>query len=255
MRFSADFVFSGKGPYQIPICYRKPFVRMIKGILRENLLYDKLYENPRANKGFTFGIGVREIESYGDKKNLCMVFNEPRVSFCFSASNPDIFNSVMEGMKKSENIRGLFSQNILMENLNVHERVQFEKNEVVFKTLSPVSARKMMIGESEKNAVSRNDYILPGESDFEEVLLFSLLSRLKHMPMKPGEVKITLKNRGRGVEVPVRCGKKEKMLYIPGFKGNLKVKAPAPVLELIYDEGLGAHRSYGFGMVEVAKSV
>jgi CRISPR/Cas system endoribonuclease Cas6 (RAMP superfamily) len=169
---------------------------MIKGILRENLLYDKLYENPRANKGFTFGIGVREIESYGDKKNLCMVFNEPRVSFCFSASNPDIFNSVMEGMKKSENIRGLFSQNILMENLNVHERVQFEKNEVVFKTLSPVSARKMMIGESEKNAVSRNDYILPGESDFEEVLLFSLLSRLKHMPMKPG--------KGSGSSGPLR---------------------------------------------------
>ena len=34
-------------------------------------------------------------------------------------------------------------------------------------------------------------------------------------------------------------------------KKAIKIKAPAPVLQLIYDAGIGAKRSQGFGMLEI----
>ena len=36
-----------------------------------------------------------------------------------------------------------------------------------------------------------------------------------------------------------------------GTSGIIKIKVPIDVLQLIYDAGLGAKRSQGFGMLEV----
>jgi CRISPR-associated endoribonuclease Cas6 len=38
---------------------------------------------------------------------------------------------------------------------------------------------------------------------------------------------------------------------IEATSGTIKIKAPANVLQLIYDAGLGAKRSQGFGMLEI----
>ena len=40
---------------------------------------------------------------------------------------------------------------------------------------------------------------------------------------------------------------------IEASAGIIRIKAPVPVLHLIYDAGIGAKRSEGFGMLEIIK--
>jgi CRISPR/Cas system endoribonuclease Cas6 (RAMP superfamily) len=47
------------------------------------------------------------------------------------------------------------------------------------------------------------------------------------------------------------CDSKEEL--IEASAGIIRIKAPVPVLHLIYDAGIGAKRSEGFGMLEIIK--
>jgi CRISPR-associated endoribonuclease Cas6 len=42
-----------------------------------------------------------------------------------------------------------------------------------------------------------------------------------------------------------------KPLKFPGFQGKIKLNAPSSVLRLLYQAGIGARRSQGFGMVDI----
>jgi len=40
---------------------------------------------------------------------------------------------------------------------------------------------------------------------------------------------------------------------MPATKGIFKIKSKPEILQMIYDIGLGVHRSQGFGMMEVVR--
>jgi len=136
---------------------------------------------------------------------------------------------------------------------NLEQQKNFRGSEAVFKTCSPIIVRNT-------DASGKSwGYITSEAPEFEDKLYHSVKSMCKVLLEGTPELKrndfsagwirssIVRMNHYRNKDAS-QDSKKE---LIEATTGAIKIKAPANVLQLIYDAGIGAKRSQGFGMLEI----
>jgi len=121
--------------------------------------------------------------------------------------------------------------------------------EMCFKTMSPICLKF-------KNEDGKTDYLIPTEERAKEVILYGLKERYKALYKEPlagdfpfeftpigdcKEKKITIKS-GTDAQNKVR-----------GYQCKFKIRAPLPLMKIMYESGIGQQCSQGFGCVREGK--
>jgi CRISPR-associated endoribonuclease Cas6 len=256
MRFSVEILLIGDKAV-IPSDYRRNILSLIKEAINPNQtgtdIYEKYYiKEARKMKPFTFSVNFITDAAHNEKGFLCL--SEPWLNLHFSASDPVFLIYVYNGLVQLKKDYPLFpGLKAKIGHFNLEHQKTFNGSETIFKTCSPILVR-----DTDASGKSRG-YITADKMEFEDRLYHSVKSMSKvlldgALELKRNDFAAELMNF-RTVRIShytnkdaTRDSKKE---LIEASTGTIKIKAPTNVLQLIYDAGIGAKRSQGFGMLEV----
>jgi CRISPR-associated endoribonuclease Cas6 len=172
----------------------------------------------------------------------------------FSASDPvfliHVYNGLVQLRKDYPLFPGLKAR---VERFNLEQQKQFQCGEMLFKTCSPIIVRDT------NNSGRSSRYITSASEVFEDKLYHSVRSMSKVLLDDAPELWRddfsaeftnfkTVRISHYTKKGAPRDGRRE---LIEATAGTIRIKAPAPVLQLIYDAGVGAKRSQGFGMLGI----
>ena len=256
MRFAVEVLLSG-GKLIIPTDYRRNMLSLIKEAINPGQsgseIYEKYYvKEARKIKPFTFSVNFKTDDTDSEKGRIRL--SEPNLNLFFSASDPVfliyVYNGLVQLKKDYQLFPGLKAKVV---RFNLEQQKNFRGSEAVFKTCSPIIVRN-----TNASGKSRG-YITSEAPEFEDKLYHSVKSMCKVLLEGVPELKrndfsaewirssTVRMNHYRNKDAS-QDSKKE---LIEATTGAVKIKAPANVLQLIYDAGIGAKRSQGFGMLEV----
>lgn len=222
----------------IPRNYGIGFISLIKKLIEvtDLLLFYDYYEKHKL-KPFTFGVYFPNLKGNdGDKIN---VGNKAVLNFSTSSFQlaTNIYNGFLKVGKHFWQNNGS-SVTFIPLKAFLHQQKTITKNEHWFKTLSPFLINNL--GDS-------NEFLLPGEDGFIEGIEFSLNECAKEFLGMNENVDFEFE--------PIAM--KRKVIYhyqkMPTNIGVFRLKAPPEILQMVYDIGIGVHRSQGFGMLEVVR--
>jgi len=235
MRITLDYEIS---PGVIPKNYGRGFISLIKKLIEESdpLLFNGYYKQ-HSLKPFTFGTYFPQLQ--GNENDMLKVGETVKVNFSTSSIQlaTNIYNGFIKTPKHYWRNNG---SSITFKPVKafLNKQITITKNEHVFKTLSPFLVS--YLGES-------NEFLLPGEEGFIEGLQFSLNECAKEFLGVNQNIELEFE--------PVNM--KRHVIYhykkMPSNKGIFRIKAEPKILQMIYDIGIGVHRSQGFGLLEVVK--
>lgn len=276
MRFSCK-IFIEKNTV-IPNDYRRYLLSLIKETIKNSSnvgadFYKKFYENNNnIQKPFTFSAYFPIKKEESESK-----FDGDFFNFYFSTNNYEFLMRVYNGLlainKSKENDFELFGSKIKdIKNFYPIPEKRFDKNEVIFKTLSPFLVRSTENGDyylypdnvriqtkdPSKNLSqykywkNSNTFIDDFKKSLSKLVQNELSSENNEKLLEDINVELL-----DAVVVPILHGSANKeheySMTFPGIKGKLKIKTNPEVLKLFYDIGIGARRSEGFGMLEVVE--
>jgi len=235
VRLLIDYEIS---PDVIPKNYGRGFISLIKKLIEETdpLLFNEYY-NQHKLKPFTFGTYFPQLQgNEGDKLKVGEI-----VKLNFSTSSIQLITNIYNGFLKVKEHKWQSngsSINFKPIRAFLQPNKKIDSEEIVVKTLSPLVVNNL--GES-------NKFLLPNEEGFLEGLEFSIrkcaIEFLDDTSNFPFEFEV--KNW------------KRRVLYhyekLPATIGVFTIKSKPEILQMIYDVGLGVHRSQGFGLLEVMR--
>jgi CRISPR-associated endoribonuclease Cas6 len=242
----------------IPSDYRRNILSLIKEAINPNQastdIYEKYYvKEARKMKPFTFSVSFITDTAHNEKGFLCL--SEPWLNLHFSASDPVFLIYVYNGLVQLKKDYPLFpGLKAKAGHFNLEQQKIIRDHEVRFRTFSPILVRDT--GEGRKT----QDYLTVESPVFMDRLYHSV--RYMCSKLLDGDYKLARNDfsaefiNSKTVRInhyykdkdALRDSKKE---LIEATTGTIKIKAPANVLQLIYDAGIGAKRSQGFGMLEI----
>jgi len=243
MRFNTNIFLSANESCRISKQYRKKFISLIKQALNsensDSDIFQKYYGNKKQNmaKPFTFSVQI-PIQGMEEKE---FILGGNCMRFYFSSSDPAFLITVYNGLAGLKDFSPFAGYKIHVRNFYLQKDKNFNSDEMVFKTLSPVIVRDI-------NQKKGQGFIGFDNENFQEQLFYSMKNMCLNFISKDYEL------QKEQVEImPVKC-KTDIINHYGGeigTSGIFKIKAPKEVLKLIYDAGLGVKRSQGFGMLEV----
>jgi CRISPR-associated endoribonuclease Cas6 len=222
---------------------------ILQSMLYKNLpkqLSDFLHDigffyNKRQFKLFTFSKIKSEhfilIRKNGKVVNI--KYKTPIIIYLSSAIGDFTKNWGETFIKKNKIFLG--RNQLYLESIEVLQNPTF-KEEMEIKTLSPITVYKTF--ENEKKYYR---YYSPSEPEFQELIKENLRKKYEiitgeKIPEFPIEIQ------------PIKTKKvlfKYKDFPIEAYEGTFKIKTNPELFKKVYDAGLGAKNSQGFGMVEV----
>ncbi|MFZ5948366.1 MAG: CRISPR-associated endoribonuclease Cas6 [Stygiobacter sp.] len=233
MRITLDYEIT---PDVIPKNNGRAFISLIKKLIQETdpLLFNDYY-NQHKLKPFTFGTYFPQLQ--GNENDKLKVGNIVKLNF--STSSIQLATNIYNGfIKTPEHFWRNNGSSITFKPLKafLNKQTIITKSEHWFKTLSPFLISNK--GES-------NEFLLPSEDGFIEGLQFSLNECAKEFLGIDEKVEFEFE----------QINMKRHVIYhykkMPTNKGVFRMKAEPAILQMIYDIGIGVHRSQGFGMLEV----
>jgi len=244
----------------IPPNSRQSICHLIKCALEKSnlLLKDKLYkENINAVKPFTFSTYFPFEVNNILKKPFSIIFSSNDYEFLIS-----IYNGLLE-LNKSKNKIKLFGSDWSVERFLLLPEKNISSNKVTFKTLSPFLVRDPDNGDlylyPEGIQIQTKDEGKNGDHwpYWKKVQLADYIDALKKSLESLTNSQISSISLSKNSIVPILHGSGNQdhrfSMTFPGMKGMLEIEASPEVLKLIYDLGIGARRSEGFGMLEVVE--
>lgn len=235
MRITLDYEIS---PDVIPKNYGRGFISLIKKLIEntDQLLFNDYY-NQHKLKPFTFGTYFPQLQ--GNENDKLKVGNVVIINF--STSSIQLATNIYNGfIKTPEHYWRNNGSSITLKPLKafLNKRTTIIKNEHWFKTLSPFII---------SNEGESNEFLLPGEDGFMEGLQFSLNECAKEFLGVDEKIEFEFE----------AVNMKRHVIYhykkMPTNKGIFRMKAEPEILQMVYDIGIGVHRSQGFGLLEVVK--
>lgn len=240
MRFSVELLLQNES---IP----KDKNRIILSLLKHNFnsynkdYYLKLYEEiPTNKKDFTFSLFMKDCKFLRNE----IIIPDKKILLNFSTysikEGVTFYNSFLQNKGLDHKI----NNNVLkVGKINlIRERV-VKSDEVLFKTLSPISIREHNGDNKTTWYHSLNDikgkeiFIKNFEYQFNDVFENDRMSDIRELEIE------VLRNK----EVKV----KHYDIEILGNIGILRIKGKPYILDYIYKAGVGSQRSTGFGMVDL----
>jgi len=201
------------------------------------------FYNGRRFKLYTFSkIQSPHFKIYKDTKRIS--FKTPITIFISSTVN-EITRSLGETFLKKDIIK-LGKNELYLEEIEILTNPKIENTEIKIKTLSPITAYQTFEKENNRKFYK---YYNPSQPQFNELIKENARKKYEILTGKnvnkedfPFEIK------------PLNTKKtliKYKNFMVEGYDGEFLVKTKPEILKTIYDAGLGAKNSQGFGMIEV----
>lgn len=251
----------------IPSDYRKYISAMIKEAFKLsgedgiNFLQTKICENKRQ-KPYTFSVYF-PVKEYKDK---FIILRENYFNFNFSSFDYEYLLRIYNGLLKLRNGYKVFNDQAEVESFNLFLKPDYTFNdEVVFKTLSPFLVpdkenhyyyviKGLLNGKKFKYAkeVENNELIKALKENIKNILKMKndisekdILKLVDEMEINFIELNLSPALHG--------SNRSKFTVTLPAMKGKIKIKSKPEILKFLYDAGIGARRSQGFGMLEVVK--
>lgn len=240
-----SFQFELSKPH-LPKDYRRGFASIIKDALSraDKNLYNFYYTGTYKLKPFTFSVYFPQGSDLEEEK--FQVGNQAVLKF--STSDNRLAATLFNGMLYlRNNPYPLFDNEVKLISMFLHPPKKIESDKAKFKLIG-----NMLV--TNKNChihVNGNQYdiyLSPDEEGFDEGLRFLIKEQINKFlgidysfPFEYEFIKETIK------VVPVWHYNQ----WNKSIKGEIEIKSHPRVLQLLYDTGIGARRSQGFGMLEV----
>ncbi len=243
MRLKLVFQNPSSPAITLPIHYNEIlqafFYRSLPGELAEFLHEIGFFYNNRKFKLFTFSkIFSRKLKH--TEKNI--VFSSPITVYLSSVIN-------YLGTKWGENL--IMNEDIkLGENKLQLQSIQVLKppvisEKVIIKTLSPIAVYRTV----EENG-KKTQYYFPENLEFQKLIKENVRKKYHLITGKKLDNFIfEIKPAGKTRIVPL----KYKNFFIKASEGTFQIHTRPEILKTIYDAGLGAKNSQGFGMIQILK--
>lgn len=239
----------------MPVDYRRVFVSILKNAFSSvgEDVYNELYGRPKV-KPFTFSVylpGAKFEENriwIGKDRLITLNF-----STCFTNIGAMFYNGMIKNKENGFKYKGS-DDGVYFQLVSVILRTErkIESDKVWFKTLSPLVVRKHIGGEKQKD-----EYLVLNRDNlkmFEKQLNINMEPVFSEFMNKVYPLKISIVNDKAIKTIPVKIANDEgKIGYIKANLGKFILSGNPDALNFVYKVGLGARRSYGFGMLEVVK--
>lgn len=243
MRLKADFKMSTDWLVKD---YRSIFMALIKSVFMkyDPVLYANLYgteeQKRKVNKPFTFSVRFPQYKGIEGNKMLC----GNKLSLLFSSDEETLVSAFYNGLRAKQKITIGENYPVIfeLEYINLLPFKQINTNKVLFKTISPI-----LVNDKGSNL----NYLSPTRPEFTKAFkeVIALQANYFHIPCSDEMIEFEIDE------------KKLKILPLSHYNqtmtswlGEFVLEAPANVLQLVYDTGIGVRRSQGFGMLEIVKT-
>lgn len=240
-----SFQFELSKPH-LPKDYRRGFASIIKDALSraDENLYNFYYTGTYKLKPFTFSVYFPQGSDLEEDK--FQVGNQAVLKF--STSDNRLAATLFNGMLYlRNNPYPLFDNEVKLISMFLHPPKKIESDKAKFKLIGNmlVTNKNCHI---DVNGNQYDIYLSPDEEGFDEGLRFLIKEQVNKFlgidysfPFEYEFIKETIK------VVPVWHYNQ----WNKSIKGEIEIKSHPRVLQLLYDTGIGARRSQGFGMLEV----
>ncbi len=249
MRFRLNIQFL-KLPVKVRKDYRRDILKFIKKILylENQEIYQKYYTDKKVNKSkpFTFSVS---FEVHSEEKDYFILKNNI-AKIHFSFIDPIWGINIYNGILKLKNNPQIFTDsNEIIRNIYLERAKKIDDKSILFKTFSPILVRKF---EGKKGV----GFLSFDDPNFKPNLISSILSMAKRhlLTVEPACTSHTYRFLEEEIDIDIIKMRSNIINNYGGEIGNkgiIKISAPTEILKLIYDGGIGAKRSQGFGMLEV----
>jgi CRISPR-associated endoribonuclease Cas6 len=241
MRLKADFKMSTDWLVKD---YRSIFMALIKSVFMkyDPVLYANLYgteeQKRKVNKPFTFSVRFPQYKGIEGNKMLC----GNKVSLLFSSDEETLVTAFYNGLKAKQKIAIGENYPITfdLEHIQLLPLKRIQTNKVLFRTISPILVN---------NKGSNLDYLSPTKPEFAKAFKEIIAIQANNFQIPCTEEMI---------EFEINAMKKLPLSHynqtMTSWLGEFVLQAPADVLQLVYDTGIGVRRSQGFGMLEIVKT-
>jgi len=240
MRLKADFKMSTEWLVKD---YRSIFMAMIKSVFMnyDPVLYTHLYgtdEQPRkVNKPFTFSVRFPQYKGIEGNKMLC----GNKISLLFSSDEEILVTAFYNGLRAKKKI--IIGENypitFELEHIQLLPLKRIQTNKVLFRTISPV-----LVNDKGSNL----NYLSPANPEFARAFKFIIAELANNFKIPCTEEMINFE-----INVMKKLPLSHYNQTMTSWLGEFVLEAPANVLQLVYDTGIGVRRSQGFGMLEIVK--
>ena len=231
----------------LPKDYRKGFASIIKHAISkaDPQLYNIYYTGKYKIKPFTFSVYFfQKPELQNDE---FIVGN--RAILNISTNDYRFASQLYNGMLSILNVHyPLFNNQITLQSLNIHPLKKIQQDEITFKTID-------LILVTNKNChvdIDGNQYDLylsPDLDGFDEGLRFLVKETVKRFLDYNGDFLFEYELLENTIKtIPIWHYNQ----WNKGIKCKIRIKSHPKILQLLYDIGIGARRSQGFGMLEVS---
>ena len=231
----------------LPIGYHHILQGFIYNCIQNYSEYSEFLHNDGYRKeGQSFKLFVFSlIKGHFCLKNKNIIFDD---YIQFEVRSPvQIFCEIFYQSIRERKSFFLNEQRVFLEGFEVREDI-IKKTEITVSFLSPVCV-SVPFCEGDKQ---RNNYLNPKEPEFNY--------RLNQNFKNKYEAATGRKPSGSVFLLPIDkeiykkyVTKFQNHIYITAWNGNFLLKGDIPALQFLYETGLGAHNSQGFGMFKVIK--
>ncbi|RMA93079.1 CRISPR-associated endoribonuclease Cas6 [Hydrogenothermus marinus] len=194
--------------------------------------------NGRKFKLFTFSKIYTEKFIIKDEE----IFYKTPITIFISSAIEDIGLNWGENFLKKD-IVNLGKNKLFLEEIQILKKPDLKETNII-KTLSPITVYKTLTKDGKKFT----QYYRPTDLEFKQLIKENIKKKysiLTGMNIDDFEFDIKLISKFR--EVPL----KYKNFFIKGIEGKFKINIDPVIFNAIYDSGLGAKNSQGFGMIEI----
>lgn len=224
--------------------YRSIFMALIKSAFMnyDPVLYTNLYgteeQKKRVNKRFTFYARFPLYKGIEGNKMLC----GNQISLIFSSDDETLVIAFYNGLKlKHEIVIGEnYPISFILNHVQMLPLKRITSNKVVFKTTSPI-----LVNDKGSNL----DYLSPAKPEFTAAFKAIIAAQANHF---------NIPCTAEMIDFEINSMKKLPLTHynqtMTSWLGEFVLEAPANVLQLVYDIGIGVRRSQGFGMLEIVKT-
>ncbi|MCX7589783.1 MAG: CRISPR-associated endoribonuclease Cas6, partial [Patescibacteria group bacterium] len=257
-----------KEEIKIPSDYRRYISSLIKESFKRsgedgNIFFEKFFSKNKP-KPYTFSV-VFPIKEYKDK---FFILRENYFNFNFSSADYEFLLRIYNGLLKLRDGFKIFNDNIEVESFKLFLKPNYTfKEEVIFKTLSPVLIRNPKDGDRYfvlKGLLNGKKFKYAEETEEEEIIE-ALKLNLKSL-IKMGIDRKLLDPGAENINIDIKMlsgfklspsahssNKSNFFITLPAMRGQFQFKSNPEIIKFLYETGIGARRSEGFGMVEVVK--
>lgn len=227
------FIFSTPEGFSVPLSYNHQLQSGIYRKLSQAGISDEIHTKFSGHRNFIFG----KLSGDNVIRDKQMFFNS-RLSFEVRSQSFDIIDALQRSFELYPYIK-LFDTCLPLKDAIITNK-HINSSSAQFKAVSPVVAKKRLPDGSTL-------YHAPHSEEFRDSLTRNFLKKYWEITNKQYDGNIDILPVGEHRKIITSY----KGIIINAYLGDYIISADSTALELIYNSGLGAKNSQGFGMLEI----